>query len=63
MRPALLMRGVYEPYLDRIEAGGFRPDGHVCTDSHKRAWCNNSGKKVALLCSTGPGGTLAAESP
>ncbi|MFP6691009.1 MAG: squalene/phytoene synthase family protein, partial [Alphaproteobacteria bacterium] len=22
MRPALLMRGVYEPYLDRIEAGG-----------------------------------------
>ena len=27
MRPALLMRGVYEPYLDRIEAGGFRVDG------------------------------------
>ena len=27
MRPALLMRGVYEPYLDRIEAGGFRVAG------------------------------------
>ncbi len=27
MRPALLMRGVYEPYLDRIEASGFRVDG------------------------------------
>jgi len=27
MRPALLMRGVYEPYLDRIEATGFRVDG------------------------------------
>jgi len=27
MRPALLMRGVYEPYLDRIEAMGFRVDG------------------------------------
>jgi len=27
MRPALLMRGVYKPYLDRIEAGGFRVDG------------------------------------
>ncbi len=27
MRPALLMRGIYEPYLDRIEAGGFRVDG------------------------------------
>ncbi len=27
MRPALLMRGVYEPYLDRIEAQGFRVDG------------------------------------
>ena len=27
MRPALLMRAVYEPYLDRIEAGGFRTDG------------------------------------
>lgn len=27
MRPALLMRAVYEPYLDRIEAGGFRVDG------------------------------------
>ena len=27
MRPALLMRGVYEPYLDRIEAAGFRVDG------------------------------------
>ncbi len=26
MRPALLMRGVYEVYLDRIEARGFRPD-------------------------------------
>ena len=27
MRPALLMRGVYEPYLNRIEAQGFRVDG------------------------------------
>jgi phytoene synthase len=27
MRPALLMRGVYETYLDRIEATGFRVDG------------------------------------
>jgi hypothetical protein len=27
MRPALLMRAVYEPYLDRIEKGGFRVDG------------------------------------
>ncbi len=27
MRPALLMQGVYEPYLDRIEASGFRVDG------------------------------------
>ncbi|MGD9535913.1 MAG: presqualene diphosphate synthase HpnD [Alphaproteobacteria bacterium] len=26
MRPALLMRGVYEPYLDRIEARQFRLD-------------------------------------
>ena len=27
MRPALLMRGVYESYLDCIEAQGFRVDG------------------------------------
>jgi phytoene synthase len=27
MRPALLMRAVYERYLDRIEAAGFRVDG------------------------------------
>ena len=27
MRPALLMRAVYQPYLDRIEASGFRVDG------------------------------------
>ena len=27
MRPALLMRGVYQPYLDRIEASGFRVAG------------------------------------
>ncbi len=27
MRPALLMRGIYEPYLNRIEANGFRVDG------------------------------------
>jgi len=26
MRPALLMRGIYEPYLDRLEARGFRLD-------------------------------------
>ncbi len=26
MRAALLMRGIYEAYLDRIEAQGFRPD-------------------------------------
>ncbi len=26
MRAALLMGGIYEPYLDRIEARGFRPD-------------------------------------
>lgn len=26
MRAALLMRGIYEAYLDRIEARGFRPD-------------------------------------
>jgi phytoene synthase len=26
MRPALLMRGIYEPYLDRIEARDFRLD-------------------------------------
>ena len=36
MRPALLMRGIYEAYLDRIEGAGFRSPARALNSAHWR---------------------------